>query len=244
MLKSRRSPKKSWSSQPATPWTSVLISSNSRPPPKRMACVFDGWTRTVSGTTGDGGSESTGTISHRGEHVEIEQRLRGRLDRGGGVLLARMEVHGSPQGRLLDGRVLRLPLGLGVAHDCDGAEHRPRPGAHAEGVVDGVRGEVRLRVGLDRGVGVPVVGEHARDVGPGLRVALLVEAGALRERGGRGGARGVRDLGGSPSRPSTRRPRSSIGGPSSTTICTRTCEGVTCTTRAARAWASKNPWPR
>ena len=95
-----------------------------------------------------------------------------------------------------------------------GAEDRRVPGVDGEDVVDRVRAEVGLRLGLDRRVGVAAVGERPRDGVLRLLVRVLVEA---RARGAAPRrpplATAATSSAGRPSMPSSVTLRSSVGRP-------------------------------
>ena len=128
------------------------------------------------------------------EDLEIEQRLRRRVDLGGRVGRPLLDVDGAAQRRLGD---LLLAGAVAVrveAGDRDGAEDRERPGHDLEPVVGDVRADVELGLRLDRGVGVAAIGERLLHGGLGVLELLLVEARSAGKRRPRRQARGVGDV--------------------------------------------------
>ncbi len=135
------------------------------------------------------------------EDLEIEQRLRRSRDLGARVLVALVDVDGAAQRLGVDEVRLRAAAVRIEAHEADRAEASLNAGGHREVVIDRVRAQVGACLGLDGGIGVPAIGEGARDVRLRFLVRVLVEARAARDRRVRRGANGLGVRDGEPVEP-------------------------------------------
>ena len=123
------------------------------------------------------------------EHLEIEQRLRGRVDLGRRVRRPLFDVHGAAKRGLWDFLRPRAAAVRVQPRDRDRAKRAERAGDHLEAVVGRVLPDVDLGLYVRRRVGVSDVGEGSLDRCLRLLELVLVEAFAW----GHGGLSGCED---------------------------------------------------
>ncbi len=114
------------------------------------------------------------------EDFEIQERLRARLDVGGGVGRIRLDAERPPQDRLVDLLGRRTGSVRVESGERNRTKDRRDARRHGQQVVDGMRRHVGFRAGGDTGVRVTAIGEGAHDGRAGRGVSLFVEARALR----------------------------------------------------------------